>query len=148
MTVAFELSLPRDAASVPVARHICRDALADLGVAIACVHDIELAVTEACTNVLKHTDGTDGDYRVAVEVDDSRCRIRVIDAGEGFEHERAIRQEAATSSSESGRGIQLMRALVDRVRFVSKPRDGTVVHLEKELDLVGGSVLKRLVRTV
>ena len=50
----------------------------------------------------------------------------------------------AEPSAEDGRGIQLMRALVDEVTFTSRPQVGTVVHLEKQLSWSEGSVLQRL----
>ena len=49
----------------------------------------------------------------------------------------------AEPSAEDGRGIQLMRALVDRVTFISRPHKGTVVRLEKELEWQDGSVTQR-----
>ena len=33
-----------------------------------------------------------------------------------------------------GRGLLLMRALMDRIHFESRPEQGTVVHLVKKLD--------------
>lgn len=146
MVIAFSLSLPRDEASVPVVRRLCRSALNDLGVETSCVADIELAVTEACSNVLKHAQGTDDGYDVVVEIDDTDCTIRVIDSGGGFDHHSEGREEAL-AGAESGRGIHLMRALVDNVRFISRPEEGTVVHLEKELVLHDRSVLRRLAPT-
>ena len=41
---------------------------------------------------------------------------------------------------QQGRGIELMRAVVDRVRFVSKPEAGTIVHLEKSVAYAEDSV--------
>ena len=40
----------------------------------------------------------------------------------------------ADVTAESGRGLDLIRALVDRVKFISKPEEGVIVHLEKELE--------------
>jgi serine/threonine-protein kinase RsbW len=137
------LSLPRDEASVPVVRRLCKSALDDLGVHETCVSDIELAVTEACTNVLKHAHGTPDIYDVNVEFNDHDCSIRVIDSGAGFDASKEGREEALVGD-ESGRGIHLIRALVDNVQFTSRPEDGTVVHLEKRLVLMPNSILQRL----
>jgi serine/threonine-protein kinase RsbW len=146
VVITFALSLPRDEASVPVVRHICRDALEALGVTRSCTEDIELAVTEACTNVLKHARGSREDYDVSVEIDEENCAIRVVDSGGGFDH-ATTGDEEAQGSAEGGRGIHLMRALVDSVSFVSKAHDGTTVHLEKALELTAGSLLRPQVRT-
>ncbi|MDQ4026381.1 MAG: ATP-binding protein [Actinomycetota bacterium] len=147
MEIHFSLCLPRDEESVPVVRHICRDALLELGVGTSCVGDVELAVTEACTNVLKHAAGTGDEYEVTVSVAEDDCVIRVIDSGVGFDHETVDRETGPGSGSESGRGVFLMAALVDDLRFTSKPEVGTVVHLEKKLQLTEDSVIRRLRKT-
>ncbi len=141
MTIVFTLCLPRDRASVPVVRHLLRSSMDKLGVAPECLSDIELAVTEACTNVLQHSTGHE-EYEVSVEVNETMCEIRVTDAGQGFDHESIAPN--APESAESGRGIQLMKALVDRVHFLSRPEAGTIVHLEKELELQDSSILRSL----
>lgn len=115
-----------------------------LGVDQTCVSDIELAVTEACTNVLKHVAETHAEYEVSVELDESFCHIRVIDrGGEGFDHASQGHAEAH-QEAEGGRGIFIMRAMVDELRFESEPETGAVVHLVKKLHLDDGSVLEQL----
>ena len=145
MDCRFTLCLPRDEASVPVVRHVCRDALHMLGVADGCVAQIELAVTEACTNVLRHVQGTDVEYEVSVSVNERQCDIRLVDtAGQMFDHDAAGRVEA-NLDAESGRGIFLMRAMVDELNFVSESENGSVVHLIKRLELKEDAILYRLV---
>lgn len=131
MNVAFVLCLPREEASVPMVRHLCRAALSKLGVKEACVFDIELAVSEACSNVLRHAAGTGDEYEVSVDITDASCQIRVVDAGGGFDHTEQASN--LPGSAESGRGIYLMRSLVDLLEFGSVPDHGTEVHLVKKL---------------
>ena len=146
MELDFSLCLPRDEVSVPVVRHLCGFALRRLGVLDDCVGDIELAVTEACSNVLRHTAGTTDEYEVHVTIDECVCAIRVVDTGAGFDHE-SLAPDGAGPTAEGGRGIHLMRALVDHIHFVSKPESGTIVHLEKTLDCEEQSLLRRLTAT-
>ena len=47
-------------------------------------------------------------------------------------------------AAERGRGVSLMRALVDNVRFESRPQAGTIVHLVKTLELEENSPLLSL----
>ena len=141
------LCLPRDEASVPVVRHVCRDALQMLGVADPCVADIELAVTEACTNVLRHVEETQQEYEVSVSVNETQCAIRVIDsAGASFDHASHGLSEPQLEA-ERGRGIFIMRAVVDELKFVSEPEHGSVVHLVKKLELKEDSILRRPAHT-
>jgi serine/threonine-protein kinase RsbW len=142
MEISLGLRLPRDEASVPLVRHLCGDALRKLRVHEDCVGDVEVAITEACSNVVKHSTGPHEEYNVKIAIDGRTCAISVSDAGVGFDHE--TRRAEPQPSSESGRGIALMRALVDNVKFVSRPADGTVVHLEKSLLLLEDSLTGRL----
>lgn len=142
MEFKLTLALPRDNQSVPVARRVMKNSLEVLGVRPDCVADIELALTEACTNVLDHAGDAD-EYEVSAGVDGTACVIEVIDRGQGFDGS-AKGLADAEPHAEDGRGIQLMRALVDKVTFTSRPAVGTVVHLEKELEWEDDAPIKRL----
>lgn len=141
MRITYSLFLPRDELTVPVTRHIVRQSLDEIGIDGDCVHSVELALAEACTNVLKHS-AADDEYEVSVEVDDLRCTIRVVDTGRGFDSAGLVGRPDA--SAEAGRGFELMQALVDNVKLTSRPEKGTIVHLEKELVLRDGSVFQQL----
>jgi serine/threonine-protein kinase RsbW len=141
MELALSLRLPRDRQSVAVARHIVRHAVEEIGVAPECVYDIELSLSEACTNVLLHS-GSGDLYDVRVDLEDERCTIRVVDAGHGFD-QAMLPPAVPAAEAEQGRGLLLMTALVDRVRFTAKqPRNGTVVSMEKALVYSDRSLLE------
>jgi serine/threonine-protein kinase RsbW len=142
MEIKVRLQLPRDALSVPVVRRVLATSMHTLGVEAHCVEDIGIALTEACTNVLDHA-ASDEEYEVIAGLDDNVCTILVLDTGRGFDAEQLGHTEA-DPNAEEGRGIQLMRALVDHVQFRSRPDDGTVVHLEKTLTFRDGSAIQKL----
>ena len=141
MEIRLRLALPRDASSVPVARRLLRQSMDLLGAEPDIVGDLQLALTEACTNVLDHSQAGD-DYEVSVGIGNDRCVLEVIDHGHGFDGSEHGHQQADTGDEE-GRGIHLMRALVDTVEFESLPSQGTVVHLEKKMVWAQGSVAGR-----
>jgi len=142
MQIRLTLALPDDSLSVPVVRRVLRNSLVTLGVLDEITSDIEVALTEACTNVLKHAHGH-REYEVSCCIDGATCRIEVIDRGGGVNAEgRGV--DDAILTAESGRGIQLMRALVDIVRFEKSSPDGTIVYLEKRLECYEGAALTRL----
>ncbi|GAA1797474.1 ATP-binding protein [Actinomadura chokoriensis] len=138
MEISLDLQLPRDAASVPATRRLLDAALTALGVEDHIRDDIEMMLTEACTNVIKHAEHG-ADYTVRATIQDCRCVIKVIDSGTGFDAERVPRPEL---SAEHGRGLLIMQSLADDVRFCSFPEDGALVSLEKRLtygeDSLGG----------
>jgi serine/threonine-protein kinase RsbW len=113
-----------------------------LGVEDDVIADIELALSEAVTNVLDHA--THGEeYEVSAGIDGNLCVIEVVDRGSGFDSQ-GLGHGDADSDAEEGRGIQIMRALVDHVSFDNVPRVGTVVHLEKRLVWHDDAVIKKL----
>jgi len=125
------VSLPRQSHSVPVIRRLAAQILRAFGVAADSIHDVELAISEACANVIQHAVDSEG-YEVTIELAADRCAITVLDRGEGFDATTVSDQ--GDDDAESGRGLTLMRALVDNLNFVSEPKIGAVVHMVKRLD--------------
>lgn len=140
--LTLTLCLPRDGLTVPIARHVVRNSMEEVGVGEDCIAAIELALSEACTNVLKHS-GPGDEYEVVLSIDPPNAVIRVVDRGHGFDFQN-LSNESAPPTAERGRGIELMRALVDEVKFTSLPEEGTIVHLEKELVFEENSIIHRL----
>jgi serine/threonine-protein kinase RsbW len=91
--------------------------------------DLEIAVTEACANVVRHATGADT-FEVTLDVGDDRCAIDVQDNGAGFDPE-AVTAVAPGVDSERGRGLFLIKALNENVRMHSVPREGSLIHFEK-----------------
>ncbi|WP_131741471.1 ATP-binding protein [Actinomadura roseirufa] len=140
MEISLDLLLPRDAASVPATRRILDSALRALGVDDQICGDIEVMLTEACTNVIRHA--TEGDdYTVRVTILDRRCVIKVIDSGGGFDPGGVPDPDPG---AEEGRGLLIIRTLADDVRFTSFPEDGALVALEKDLEYGEDSLGGRL----
>lgn len=139
MEIACTFRLPRKAATVPVVRTICREAMTRLGVSASCRADVVLALTEACANVIQHAEGVPF-YEVRIELRPEYCHIRVLDAGRGLRAAALARMPAP--ERDGGRGIALMDLLVDRLDVDSRPGRGTVVDLEKGLELEDGALLR------
>jgi serine/threonine-protein kinase RsbW len=135
MRISVRLNLPREVDSVPAVRRLLRCALAAFQVDRQDGDDLELALTEACANVVKHATGADG-IEVRLDVAEDRCAIDVADNGAGFDAS-AVAEPAP--NSERGRGLFLIKALSDNVRMQSTPRRGSLIHFEKSFALAGGS---------
>jgi anti-sigma regulatory factor (Ser/Thr protein kinase) len=203
--VRFCLVFPRESLSIPVMRRVLGDTLRRLGVDDACVADLLLAVTEACTNVLLHARRGNG-YEVVARVGRHSCLLEVLDSGIGLgpaavlawgagvlhrrlgsagrmaqprlitrpparlsaapprlvrgpraagpgtrgerlgRSPRQARQRSRRSMArlpESGRGLAIMRACVDDVTLRSRPGRGTVVYLQKRIELRRDAPLAR-----
>lgn len=129
MRIQVELTLPREASSVPLARHTVSAALRSAGVAADCLAEIQVALSEACTNVFHHADAGDS-YEVLINVEDEQLTMEVVDEGSG-PGGRVPRMP--DTSAESGRGLALMAAFSDLAVFDSVVGDGGSVHLMKRL---------------
>jgi len=85
--VRFCLLFPWEALSVPVMRRVLGDILSRVGVDEGSISDLLLAVTEACTNVLRHS-GPGPGYEIVARVTGNRCQLQVVDTGRGFDPAR------------------------------------------------------------
>lgn len=127
--IELSCTTPVDVHSVGVVRHLIRTALSDVELPSDAVDDIELAASEACTNVVLHAAGS-GYYEVSVSVTAQRCQVEVAQRhpGSGRLRFRAM----ADPSAERGRGLALMSRLMDHVA-IERDGDLAIVVLEKRL---------------
>lgn len=144
MKLEFAVCLPRDAQTAGLVRAVVTSALVSFGMTPGCVDDVRLALGEACTNVIEHA-AADDEYEVRLEVDETRCAISVRNTGVGFDA-TALAGVMADVDSPRGRGVAIMRAVMDSVEFSSEPETGTIVHLVKTLSLDSHAAVSRLRR--
>jgi len=136
--------LPKEAETVAVIRAVVKHALLSFGVTLDCIDDICLALSEACTNVIDHA-VPDDEYEVRIQVDAWDCALSVKNTGLGFDA-RALRGVMPDPLSARGRGVAIMRAVVDQVDLAPGPEADTIVHLVKELSIEPDSLVDRLRR--
>ncbi|WP_328460364.1 ATP-binding protein [Actinoplanes sp. NBC_00393] len=129
MRMSVRLNLPREVDSVPAVRRLLRCALSVLRVDRQAGADLEIALTEACANVVKHASGAEN-FEVHLDVGQDRCSIDVVDEGDGFDPS-ASTATSPSADSERGRGLFLIKALGENVRMQSSPRSGSLIHFEK-----------------
>jgi serine/threonine-protein kinase RsbW len=93
------------------------------------VQDIKTAVGEACDNSIEHglsPNGVDVHYHLSMD----ELQIEVIDYGSGFDS-TGKGNEPPDPFAERGRGLFLMKYLMDRVEIYSKSGEGTMMVLAK-----------------
>jgi len=80
--------------------------------------DLKLALTEACSNSVRHAyDDDKGHVSISFELRDDRVVIEVADNGTGFEPEAAGKNGDETELSEGGLGIAIIRSIADEVEI-------------------------------
>lgn len=122
----MQLSLPRDARYVHVMRSVAERVLDELNAPDQAVDDVRVALSEACANVVRHAAGS-SEYTVRFAAAADGCEVEILDLGPGFDPEG---RPAAVPDDETGRGLALMRALVDDLEFL-RSEDSTRVRLVK-----------------
>jgi serine/threonine-protein kinase RsbW len=130
MRMKIALWLPRTADSVSLARQVLDRIFASFGVRPDCREEIALAVSEACSNVVRHADGA-AMYHLAAESTDRECTIVVDDDGPGLASPQSTEMPAVGTTG--GRGFALMRTLSDRVEVRRRQGGGLSVRLFKNL---------------
>jgi serine/threonine-protein kinase RsbW len=98
--------------------------------------NVGLAVREAVINAITHGNGQDPGLKVTVTltVDEARLVAKVADQGNGFDPDGTPDpRDGANLLRKSGRGLLLMEAFVDKVKFRRRPRGGTEVTMIKRL---------------
>ncbi|HEX4929500.1 MAG TPA: ATP-binding protein [Gaiellaceae bacterium] len=80
--------------------------------------DLKLALTEACSNSVRHAYGDDeGHVAISFELQDDRLIVEVVDDGSGFEPETAGTNDDDAELSEGGLGIAIIRSIADEVEI-------------------------------
>jgi serine/threonine-protein kinase RsbW len=98
------------------------------------LYDLKLALTEACTNSVRHAyeNGREGNVEIVYELQRDRLVIEVGDEGAGFKllddsngHDGEL--------EEGGLGIEIIRALADEVEIGPREQGGSRLRFVKFL---------------
>ena len=80
--------------------------------------DLKLALTEACSNSVRHAyDEKGGHVSISFELRDDRLIVEVVDDGTGFEPDGAGKNGDDAELSEGGLGIAIIRSIADEVEI-------------------------------
>jgi anti-sigma regulatory factor (Ser/Thr protein kinase) len=113
------LTLPARPENVAVVRHVLGAFAEALHLPFDLVEDMRLAVTEACTNVVRHAyDGTEpGPLEIVIRPVGERLDVIVSDRGRGI--------GPSPDTSGPGLGLPLIAALVHSLEIQHAPRAGS-----------------------
>lgn len=96
------------------------------------LYDLKLALTEACTNSVRHAyqNGGEGSVEIVYELQPDRLVIEVGDEGSGFEPS-AGGNGHGDELEEGGLGIEIIRALADEVEIGPREEGGSRLRFVK-----------------
>lgn len=122
----FHLKIPGRLENLGRIRNFISGIAVGMGFGKDDINKIELAIDEACTNVIKHAyrDMPNGDIDINVNSDDDKLAIKVTDYGKSFNHETIQMPDMEKYLAElrvGGLGIYLMKTLMDEVDYKVGP---------------------------
>ena len=120
-TAAVRLTVPAALDEIGAVRRELTRAVLDAGDDRSVAHDIALAASELCTNVVQYA-STD-DYTVVCERHDGCWVLEVSHADDVDLHG----PDQVAPSSQGGRGLMIVRALMDSVELV-EGANGTAIR--------------------
>jgi stage II sporulation protein AB (anti-sigma F factor) len=131
----LQLRIAPSRAALVHAREATEQFLLDSSLDERATHEVVTAVQEALLNCMRWAyPGGEGPVCLTLSKAGGCLRACVRDEGLGFDVAETLGQAADASRDplrHAGRGLALMRRLVDRVELISAPGEGTSVVLEK-----------------
>lgn len=132
-----ELSLWAEPTDLAGIRRFVEETGNDLGLDEASIYALQLAVDEACTNVIRHA-YDDGRGRIEIQIDTAGDWVEVVirDWGEPFDPESVPIPDLDVPLEKrplGGIGLFLMHQMMDRVEFQFSEADGNTLTMAKRL---------------
>jgi len=126
----LKFSIPGKPEYVRVVRLAVSSAANCAGFDMDAIEDIKVAVSEACTNVVRHGGRDENCYEVECTIEADKFIILVTDACGGYNTEE-YREPTLCELKEGGLGIFIIKALMDEVNIFSKLGEGTRIQMIK-----------------
>jgi len=132
----YQLKIPSQSDNLAIIRDVVAKVASRVGFDTDEASKIELAVDEACTNVIKHayTNNSNQMIEVLIKVDKKKLIIIVADKGKGFNPDKIKLPDLNESIKEGrkgGLGLCLIKTLMDKVEFEIKPGSKNQVKMIK-----------------
>jgi serine/threonine-protein kinase RsbW len=134
----FLLQVPSSTENLALIREFVSSTAQQAGFDSSEIGKLVLAVDEACANVVEHAYGPDTSKEVVVRVtlDNETLSIDIEDTGRGFDPESIQPEELERLISKrktGGLGMQLMKTLMDEVRYEIEPGKKNALHMVKRI---------------
>ncbi|MFI3137155.1 MAG: ATP-binding protein [Methylococcaceae bacterium] len=117
-----------------IGEHIARELDSFTGDREALAYQLNLVLTEATANAIKHAhDGDEKDFvRITIHLHEHALTINVYDHGQGFDLE-TVPLPDFEHPAESGMGLFFIRTMMDSVTYTRRD-DGNVLEIIKTLN--------------
>jgi len=137
-TKEYVLKIPSQTDNLEIIRNFVNGVAKKVGFDGEESNKIELAVDEACTNVIEHAYAHDDNQNIdiAIKIDYQKLIVIVTDKGQSFQMDEVEMPDMKSYLAElrvGGLGIYLMKTLMDEVDYQTKPGVKNEVRMVKYL---------------
>ncbi len=106
------------------------------GLGACATYDVQMAVDEACSNIIEHAYGGEerGDIECTCRINDDGLTVILRDHGRPFDPTRVPEPNRHANVKEckvGGLGVYFMRQLMDQVHFEFTPDSGNLLTMTK-----------------
>ena len=134
----FSLHVPSSTENLSMIRDFVKSIGTQSGMGDMDVAKLEMAVDEACSNVIEHAYSADSTKEVSIRatVDDESVQIEVVDTGKGFDPstvEQLKLEELVSAKRAGGLGMRLMKSFMDEVHYEMLPGVKNELRMVKRL---------------
>jgi serine/threonine-protein kinase RsbW len=129
-TIHDTYEMPTDLVAIDAARRWAAERARSAAVADDTISEVELALTEALSNVISHSyEGHPGEnLQLSLDIDESRLALGIRDRGKPFEPQR-YQPPDLDEPAAGGYGVFLIEELMDEVNRQPLRDGGTLVEL-------------------
>ena len=97
-----------------------------VGFCIDDIEDLKVAISEACTNAIKHS--SDDRFTIIYSMIENGLTIEIIDNGKGYDRS-SVSEQDIDNLQESGMGLFIIESLMDEVIVESQEGKGTSIKV-------------------
>ena len=126
----IKMEIPANPDYVSILRLTTSGIANKLGFSMDDIEDMKVAVSEACSNAVKHSE----DNKVSINFNllNNGIQIEIIDNGKGYDVD-SIETPDLTNPKEGGLGLFIIQTLMDDVNISSRGNQGTTIKMTKYL---------------
>lgn len=126
----IKMEIPANPDYVSILRLTTSGIANKLGFSMDDIEDMKVAVSEACTNAVKHSE--DNKVNITFNLLENGIEVEIQDNGKGYDVD-SIAVPDLSNPKESGLGLFIIEALMDDVKIESKGNQGTTIKMTKYL---------------
>jgi len=134
----FQLNVPSSTENLSMIRDFVGSIGQRAGLSPPELGKLELAVDEACANVIEHAYGSDSSREVTVRavLDAEAVQIEIVDTGKGFDPTQVPQpdlEQLIRTRKSGGLGMRLIQSLMDEVQYNIGPGQKNELRMIKHL---------------